>query len=112
MKLIERVIGVTIILLLLSLHFPESAFPLQRTIYAKVNNSKTVIGHTPEFLAPPEVEMPVKLEKRGINKWVWVGLGVLAAGILAGAGGGGGGDDDGGGGDDHTGSIVISGPAP
>jgi hypothetical protein len=31
-------------------------------------------------------------EKKGISKWVWIGLGALAVGAIAAAGGGGGGD--------------------
>ena len=31
-------------------------------------------------------------EKKGVSKWVWIGLGVLAVGAIAAAGGGGGGD--------------------
>jgi hypothetical protein len=117
MRFIEKVVGIIIILLLLGLHFPEISFSWQRAVYAKADTSKTITKHAPEFLAPPEIEIPLamkqpakQLGKKKINKWVWVGLGVLAAGVLAGAGGGGGeGDGDNG---DDTGTIVINGPAP
>lgn len=119
MRFIEKVVGAIIILLLLGLHSPQTGFSWQKAVYAKADTSKTITKHAPEFLAPPEVEIPIakkqsgeQLEKKKINKWVWVGLGVLAAGVLAASSGGGGDGDGGGGGGDDTGTIVISGPAP
>lgn len=58
-----------------------------------------------------------KEKKSGVSKWVWIGLGVVVAGALAGGGGGGGGgSSDGGGGSDEpagsSGGLVITGPAP
>lgn len=52
--------------------------------------------------------------KKGVSKWVWIGLGVLAVGAAA-SGGGGGGDPTGGGdggGDPTVGTITITGPTP
>ena len=46
-------------------------------------------------------------KKSSANKWLWIGLGVLAVGGLAAAGGGGGG---GGGGDDPT--VTVNAPIP
>ena len=34
------------------------------------------------------VEAPTKIQEKKINKWVWIGLGVLAAGVLAAVAGG------------------------
>lgn len=79
------------------------------------NNNKTC----PRVSCPPEVEIPSakkqpaeQLGKKKINKWVWVGLGALAAGVLAALSGGGGDGGGNGGGGDDTGTIVINGPAP
>ena len=60
-------------------------------------------GQDAMVIAPQEeaVAKPAK----GINKWVWIGLGVLAVGALAG-GGGGGGDEP------TTGTVTITGPTP
>ena len=46
-------------------------------------------------------------EKKGISKWVWIGLGVLAVGAIAASGGGGGGTTVA-----TTGTINITGPTP
>ncbi len=48
-------------------------------------------------------------KKEGINKWVWIGLGVVAAGVLLSSGGGGGGGDAG---PSGTGTVTITGPVP
>lgn len=54
-------------------------------------------------------------EKRGISKWVWIGVGVLALGAAA-AGGGGGGSSGGetppAGLDETNGTVVITGVTP
>jgi len=44
--------------------------------------------------------------KKGISKWVWIGLGVLAVGAIAASSGG---DDNGG---VNTGAVNITGPTP
>lgn len=49
---------------------------------------------------------------KGVNKWVWIGLGVVAAGVLLSSGDGGGGGGGGGPGDAGTGTVTITGPAP
>lgn len=55
-----------------------------------------------------ESVLPIKKEKSG-NRWLWVGLGVLAAAVVAGAGGGGDSPPDGG---DNTGDLDITTPVP
>ena len=47
-------------------------------------------------------------KKSGISKWVWIGLGVVAAGAALSGGGGGGGSTP----PPSTGSLTISGPTP
>ena len=49
-----------------------------------------------------------KAEKKGISKWVWIGLGVLAVGAIAASGG----DSGGGTTEPTTGTITITGPTP
>ena len=59
--------------------------------------------------AKQEVAAAKPEEEKGVSKWVWIGLGVLAVGALAGGGGGGGG---GGGTTSGPGTVVITGPNP
>jgi hypothetical protein len=112
MNFFKKTIGIMVIILLLGLHVPEISLAWRSPQYAKANITK----HAPEFLAPPAKRIPVEtkepvqaLEKTKTNKWLWIGLGVLAAGALAAAGGGGGGGDSSSGGDDDgiTGDITI-----
>lgn len=56
--------------------------------------------------AAPQEKAAAKPAK-GVNQWVWIGLGVLAVGALAGGGGGGGGGDK-----PTTGTVTITGPTP
>ena len=52
-------------------------------------------------------------EEESSNTWLWIGLGVLAAGLVAAAGGGGGGDEPTSGGDvPTTGTLTITGTTP
>ncbi len=60
----------------------------------------------------PGVQTPQKAQEKKINKWVWVGLGVLAAGVLAAVAGGDESTDGDSAGKTNTGTIVIDGPAP
>ena len=60
----------------------------------------------------PPVQTPTKTEEKKINKWVWVGLGVLAAGVLAALAGGDDSTDSDSAAKPDTGTIVIDGPAP
>lgn len=46
-------------------------------------------------------------KEQGVNKWVWIGLGALAVGALAGGGGGGGGSTTA-----KSGTVKIIGPTP
>lgn len=106
-------------LLIIGLNFPQICYCWQNRIYAEEETEKGITKHTPEFLAPKAIKIPIEtvkpdqmVEKKKTNKWLWVGLGALAAGVLAGAGGGSSGDGGNGGGGDDTGSIVINSPAP
>jgi len=60
----------------------------------------------------PGVQTPQKAHKKKINKWVWVGLGLLAAGVVAALAGGDESTDSDSAGKPDTGTIVIDGPAP
>ena len=117
MNLLKKIVGIVIILSLFSIHFPQTCFAWQNYSSVKIAKATTITKHPPEFLAPPELKIPVEtkkskvaVEKRKTNKWLWIGAGVVAVGAIAALGGGGGGD----GGDTgvETGSIVITGPAP
>jgi hypothetical protein len=59
-------------------------------------------------LSTPEQDIPLteveKTEKKGFSKWIWIGLGVLAAGGAALALG----SSDGGDGGDGTGDASIT----
>ena len=96
MTFLKKTIIVLSILSFLSLHFPKRCLSWQQLIYAKSKISEDITKHTPEFFAPLEQKIPLEtktpiktVEKKKKNTWLWVGLGVLAAGVLAGAGGGG-----------------------
>jgi hypothetical protein len=82
-------------------------------LYAQADLFDTKTRHKPEVLSTPEKDIPLteveKTEKKGISKWVWIGLGVLAVGGAAlalggGSGGSGGSGVDGGG----TGDVSIT----
>jgi len=60
----------------------------------------------------PGVQSPNKTQQKKINNWVWVGLGVLAAGVVAALAGGDESTDSDSAGKPDTGTIVIDGPAP
>ena len=67
-----------------------------------------------EQLAAAPQEKAAAESKKGVSKWVWIGLGVLAVGALAAAAGGGG--DDGGSvpgePEPTSGTVNITGPTP
>ena len=123
MNLLKKMIGIVIIFSLFSIHFPQPCFAWQHNSYKKLAKATTITKHSPEFLAPPELRIPVETKKAKAsvkkwksNKWLWIGAGVVAAGAIAALSGGGGGDggNDRAGTDagDGTGSIDIIGPAP
>jgi len=60
-------------------------------------------------MAAATVKLDGEKKKSGISKWVWIGLGVVAAGAAL-SGGGGGSDSTGP--PAATGSLTISGPTP
>lgn len=53
-----------------------------------------------------------KEKKKGVSKWIWIGLGALAVGAVAAAASGGGGGDGGGTNGGNSGTVTISGPVP
>jgi hypothetical protein len=82
--------------------------------------SPLIVGVTTK--APPKSQSALATisdqpeEKRGISKWVWIGVGVLALGAAA-AGGGGGGSSGGepppaGLDEPTTGTITLTAPTP
>ncbi len=83
--------AMVLILSIFSLNFPVMVFAQNEIRIAKTD----ITEHPPMILTTPEVNTSVeKVQKKTTNKWVWIGLGVLALGGAAAAGGGG---DDGGG---------------
>jgi hypothetical protein len=104
MNFLSRIFTGVLILSILGLYFPNPVLAGQGQLYAKAVKTKAVTKHTPEFLAPPEENIPVeKVAKKKINKWLW---GLLGAGLVAGiaAAGGGGGNGPGNG----TGDLLVS----
>lgn len=73
------------------------------TVNVKVPNA----GRSESRKASNQSVLPIKKEKNG-NRWLWVGLGILAAAVVAGAGGGDGPDNP----DDNTGDLDITTPVP
>jgi len=89
MILLKRAVALTLILPVVCLYFPAAGFSSTET-------DKQITQHPVNFSALPMEQIPVEtVEKKKISKWVWIGLGVLAAGGIAAAaaGGSGGGDD-------------------
>lgn len=102
MDLIKKIVIITILISFLGLHFPRTGFSWPNSSPVKTAEATGITRHEPEFLAPPEVGIPVETQlpgkvvgKRKINKWLWVGLGAVAAGAAVALGGGGGGGDGG-----------------
>jgi len=91
-----------------SLLYGYSFSPLLLPIAKNSSKSTTELAQD----ETPGVQAPQKTHKKKINKWVWVGLGVLAAGVFAAVAGGDESTDSGSAGKPETGTIVIDGPAP
>lgn len=105
MHYFKKTIILWVIFSLFSIHFPYLCLARQNS-FNRVAEEKNITKHSPNCQKSPEEEIPVEtVQKRKSNKWLWVGLGVLAAGVLAGAGGGGG--DDGSRGEEDNTSIKI-----
>lgn len=84
-------------------------------IFATANtHSKNQTQQTPE-LVQAETKDKLKPDKKSeakLDKWVWIGLSVLAVGLIAAVAGGDDGADQNSGAKPETGSIIISGPGP
>ena len=107
---IKPIIG-WVILSMVAINFPGNTLCNAASLYAQADLLDFKTQHKPEVMSTPEKDIPqadvAKTEKKGLSKWVWIGLGVLVAGGAALAlGGGGGGGDDGGG--DGTGDVSIT----
>jgi len=87
MNFLKKLIALTTVLSVFCLYFPAAVF-------AKPEPTKNITKHPVKISTLPEVKIPVEtVEKQKINKWVWIGLGVLAAGGVAAAAASRGGDD-------------------
>jgi len=83
---IKFIIG-WMILSMIAIHFPGNTLCNAASLYAQADLLDTNTRHTPEALSTPEQDIPLteaeKTGEKGIGKWVWIGLGVLAAGGVA-----------------------------
>ena len=91
-----------------SLLYGYSFSPLQLNIAKKASVSTTDLAQTEKN----DSQAPHKKPEGKVSKWLWIGLGVLAVGVVAAVAGGDEGSDDGSAGKPETGTIVISGPSP
>jgi hypothetical protein len=96
---IKFIIG-WMILTMVTINFPSSTPCNAGPLYAQADLIGIKTLHRPEVLSTPEKDIPLKevekTEKKGLSKWVLIGLGLLAVGGAALALGGGGGSDGGG----------------
>ena len=111
MNTLKKMIGVLLSLSIIGLYFPKTILAEQSHLYTQKSTTKEITIHPPEILSTSEEDIPVvESPKKRMNKWVWIGLGVLLAGGAA-AVSGGGGDDGGGNGDStpppDTGDVTI-----
>lgn len=118
MNLFKKTVVALSIISFFCLYSPRICLCRQNRIYAKAETSASITKHSPEFIAPPEQRIPQRIpiipadtekpvetieKPEKWKKWMWVGLGVLAAGVLAGAGGSGGSENP----PPTTGDITI-----
>ena len=112
MRMSTKIIIGWMILSMVAINFPGSTLCNAASLYAQADLLDVKTQHKPEGLSTPEKDIPLtkveKTEKKGVSKWVWIGLGVLAVGGAGLALGGGGGDDGGCGDDGGTGDVSIS----
>ncbi|MEW6378499.1 MAG: hypothetical protein AB1611_02695 [bacterium] len=97
MNLFRKTVGLVAIASIVGLHFPQISRAMQNPPSSESDKALGITEHDPEFLAPPEIEIPVettiegkKKEKKKTSKWVWIGAGVLITGAIAAAASGGG----------------------
>jgi len=108
MKALKRSIAGLLVLSIVWVGFSVPRICLAASLYAQSNTAPKTV-HEPKIKSMPGQDIPQTIpeegEKKGVSKWVWVGLGALAIGgaALALGGGGGGGDDNGG---ETTGSFT------
>ena len=94
MKILKSIFVSLLILLTLNLYLPRITFAEKGNILAKTK----ITGHSPEIRSTKEEDIPVKVVKKKSYTLIYVILGVLVlggvAGGLGGSGGGSGGDDN------------------
>lgn len=102
MKTLKKSIAGVVTISVLGLTYPHFACCAGTRLFVKADQP-AITQHAPKILSTPAENIPLveaaPEEKKGISKWVWIGLGVLAVGGIAaaaggGGGGGGGGSDD------------------
>ncbi len=107
-RILKKITLIMLILSIASLNVPNWVFAQVKT---QPMSDDRVTTHSPEVLTTPEKNIPRKKPEWKINKWVWIGLGVVAAGAIAAAAAGGSSDDGGSSGpaeNNDTGNITIS----
>ncbi|MDY7033056.1 MAG: hypothetical protein SVY10_14265 [Thermodesulfobacteriota bacterium] len=110
MNTLKKMNVVLLSLSIICLYFPRTTLAEQNQLYTQKSITKEITRHPPEILSTSEEDIPiVEVPKKRMNKWVWIGLGVLLAGGAAAVSGGG--DDGGGNGDSSpppdTGDVTI-----
>ena len=82
---------------IMGLYFPEKALCAESQMLAKADEN-SITRHEPKVMATEEKEIPKvnAAEKKGFNKYLWIGLGAVLVGgtVAALAGSSGGGDDN------------------
>lgn len=78
MPFLNKMIRVILIIFLLSLYVPTTVLA-----GSQPPQEKAITRHIPIFKGSIPRKMPTETVKvKGVNKWVWAGLGTLAAGLL------------------------------
>ena len=101
MDVLNRCISGLLVLFLTGLYFPKSASCADPQLFVKIDKN-AITRHEPKVMATEEKEIPkVKVEEKkqkGLNKYLWIGLGTLLVGgtvaALASGGSSGGSDDN------------------
>jgi succinyl-CoA synthetase beta subunit len=99
MDVLNRCISGLLVIFLTGLYFPKSVSCADPQLIVKVDKN-AITRHEPKVMAAEEKEIPkVKVEEKkqkGLNKYLWIGLGTLLVGgtVAALAGTGGGSSDD------------------
>lgn len=97
MKAVNRCIAGLLALFIMGLYIPEKASCTGSPIFAK-GDEKPITQHEPKVMAVEEKEIPkvkVAEKKKGVNKYIWIGLGtLLVGGVVAALASGGSSDND------------------